>query len=139
MSDQAPDVVGVAPLLEGRTCQKLLCLELWDGSHLEDEANAAYILVDEVWHQLGFDTNIVFWRSGSTAPVACEEDGSPFRARLRDLGRELGVDNVVISELSARRSGSSSEVELCFAGGPRVVFIGGEDDRTVVVPYPSGT
>ena len=134
MSDQVPDVVGVAPLLEGRTCQKLLCRELWDGPHLEDEANAAYILVDEVWHQLSFDTNIVFWRSGSTAPVECEEDGIPLRENLRDLGRELGVENVVISELSTRRSGSSSEVELCFAGGPRVVFIGGEDDRTHVVP-----
>jgi Mlc titration factor MtfA (ptsG expression regulator) len=135
---RAPEVVGVAPLLAGRTCQKLLCLELWDGAHLE-AANGAYILVDDEWHHLYFDTNIVFWRSGSTAPVACEEDDSPLQERLRDLGRELGVENAVISELSARRSGSSSEVELGFAGGRRVVFIGREDDSTVVVPYPSRT
>jgi len=93
------EINGIPPKLTNQECEELICQQYWYRGKLTQEVDALSLKVNGRWHQLYFENGIVFWRLLVEAPKPFEhKPGDPFEYPLINLGEQLDVKNVLISD-----------------------------------------
>ncbi len=116
---------GIAPRLTNQECEALLCQQYCYRGQLQQEVDVLLIKVNGRWHQLYFDSGIIFWRLQEEAPKAVEaRPGDPMTYPLIDLGEKYALKQSVISEY----------IPEPLLDGARVTFVF-EDKGTLIVKH----
>ena len=90
---------GIAPRLSNQVCEALLCQQYCYRGEIQQEVDVLLIKVNGRWHQLYFDSGIVFWHFQEEEPKAVEaQPGDPITYPLIDLGEKYALEQSVISE-----------------------------------------
>jgi len=117
------DINGTQPDLVGHTCTDLVVEEYWHKGELDVPANVIWLHIDSAWHRLYFDCGIVFWRvHDGEGPKAYDMPELESQARLKDLGKALGVAGRIIGDVSTRLIEHGAEVALIWDSGEYLVF-----------------
>jgi len=120
--DSNLSINGEWPQLEGKLLQEMLCHEMYYEGKLEELANVVYLKVDEKWHRLYFDYEIIFWRNENTAPkdYTMPEYSSYFK--LADVASKYSFKDSMIVEVTAHRVENGVEVGIYFNNGKKIIF-----------------
>jgi hypothetical protein len=93
------EINGIPPKLTNQECEELICQQYWYRGKLVQEVDVLSLKVNGRWHQLYFETGIVFWRGLEEAPKPFEQQpDDPFKYPLINLGEQLDVKNAIISD-----------------------------------------
>jgi len=109
------EINGIQPRLTNQLCEELLCQQYWYQGKLAQEVDVLSLKVNGRWHQLYFDTGIVFWRIQQEAPVPVEQQlGAPFDYPLLNIGEQFGIKDCIISECLTEPLVEGARVTLVF-------------------------
>jgi hypothetical protein len=124
------EIDGIPPRLTNQLCEELLCQQYWYQGKLAQEVDALFLKVNGRWHQLYFDTGIVFWRIQQEAPVLIEQQaGAPFAYPLIDIGEQFAIKDCIITECITEPLVEGARVTLVFEDKGSL-FITHSDNRT---------
>ena len=106
---------GIPPRLSNQVCEALICQQYWYQGKLEQEVDGLFLKVNGRWHQLYFDSGIVFWRLQQDAPKSFEaQPDDPFVYRLVDVGEKFALQNRVIADCITESMIEGVRVSLVF-------------------------
>lgn len=119
------EIDGIPPKLINQECEALLCQQYYYRGQLEQEVDMLLLKVNDRWHQLYFDSGIVFWRLQGDEPKAFEaQPDDPLTYPLIDVGEKYALKQAVISDF----------ITEPLIDGARVSFIF-EDKGTLIVSH----
>ena len=89
----------IPPKLTNQVCEELICQQYWYRGKLAQEVDALSLKVNGRWHQLYFESGIVFWRDLKEAPKPFEQKpGDPFQYLLINLSEKFDIKDTIISD-----------------------------------------
>ena len=116
---------GIPPRLTEQLCEELICQQYWHQGKLVQEVDILFLKVNGHWHQLYFDTGMVFWRIQQVAPVQVEQQaGDTFSYPLINIGEKFAIKNCIIVDCITESLGEGVRVTLIF-----------EDKGSLLVTY----
>lgn len=90
---------GIPPRLAEQVCEELICQQYWYQGKVQQEVDALFIKVNGHWHQLYFDSGVVFWRIMDDAPRAVEQQPDDlFVYPLINVGEKFDVRGSLIAD-----------------------------------------
>ena len=106
---------GIPPRLTEQLCEEIICQQYWHQGKLVQEVDILFLKVNRRWHQLYFDTGMVFWRIQKVAPVQVEQQaGDTFSYPLINIGEKFAIQNCIIVDCITESLGEGSRVTLVF-------------------------
>jgi hypothetical protein len=114
---------GIPPRLSGQKCQELICQQYWYRGKLEKELDMLFIMVNDRWHVLYFENEVIYWRH-------LQEEPTPFSGEEEDLFKYPHID------LAARHNLKGEVMEDCelqsMPDGSRVIIIFEQAGRLIL-------
>ena len=109
------EINGIPPKLTNQVCEELICQQYWYQGKLAQEIDVLALRVNGRWHQLYFESGIVFWRDLNEAPRSFEQKpGDPFQYPLINLGEQFDVKDAIILDYSADPLVEGARVTISF-------------------------
>ena len=56
------EINGIPPKLTGYECEEMICQQYWYLGKLENEMDVLFLRANGKWHQLYFESGVIFWR-----------------------------------------------------------------------------
>ena len=124
------EINGIQPKLDGHICEDIICQQYCREGKLINEVDVLSIKADGRWHQLYFDSGIVFWRSQQQPPSPYEpQAGDAFSYPLVDFGERYRLKDQLITELEVAPMPEGAKVTLKFERG-NALIIYHQDNRS---------
>ncbi|MDT8282875.1 MAG: hypothetical protein RQ982_08700 [Gammaproteobacteria bacterium] len=109
------EIDGIPPKLINQLCEDLICQQYCYHDKLIQEVDILFIKVNWRWHQLYFDSGIVFWRMQSEPPSLIKQPAnSPFAYPLIDIGEKYGLKDCFITDCITEPLVEGARVTLVF-------------------------
>ena len=123
---------GIPPKLTNQVCEELICQQYWYEGKLAQEVDGLFLKVNGRWHQLYFDSDIVFWRIQQEAPKSYEaRPDDPFVYRLVDVGEKYAVQDCVIADCITEPSVDGVRVLVSFENKGSLIVMHSENKTSL--------
>jgi hypothetical protein len=119
------------PDIAGQTCEELLVQAHYYRGMLANDANVLFLKVrGGAWHRIFIEAGVVFWQEvdGLDSP-----DQDRHHYTLTDLATAHGFAGKRLVDVRTVDRESGGELQLLFAGAPRIVFTDVAGGARVVV------
>lgn len=120
--EEAIEINGEWPVLNGQVLHELLCTEMWHHDRIAEPANVIYLKLNETWCRHYFDCGIIFWRTEKKAPkeYAMKEFNSYFK--VIDLAKKFKLNGLVICSIEPTLLANGTETKFSFLNGASIIF-----------------